>query len=248
MSAPRGQVVHNISHGGGLIEAHRRRTLCSQSFSRMDQMKTPSPLEPILSDIQKALEARLYYLAIAVSLSLPDVCVALAREPGEKFKRGENKLKYEAWCTENLITEFQHFPEIEHLIAADVYRLRCGVVHEGNFGRDGRFERIIFTVPESGLSAHDVFVRVSTAAPGSDPKALEMMHESMSFLRGGIKVRPGEKALILDAVTFCKQVIDAARRWFEKHAEDPNVKENSPLLVRTRPQFPPYFPGTPVIA
>jgi hypothetical protein len=93
-----------------------------------------------------------------------------------------------------------------------------------------------------------VFHQVPTAAPGSDPKALEMVHKSMSFLRGGIDVRPGDKALILDAVTFCKQMIDAARRWFEKNAEDPNVKANSPHLVRTRPEFLPYFTNTPVIA
>ena len=41
----------------------------------MDQV--PQELTAILAEIEKALDAKLYYLAIAVALSVPDICACL---------------------------------------------------------------------------------------------------------------------------------------------------------------------------
>ncbi len=40
----------------------------------------PPELEAIFREIEKALEAKLYYLAMAVSLSIPDICACLERD------------------------------------------------------------------------------------------------------------------------------------------------------------------------
>lgn len=84
-----------------------------------------NPLEHILGDIEKALAAEFHYLAIVVSLTVPDICAALERDPAQRRKIGET---YVAWCKTNLEPHYTHFT------AEDCYRLRCGVIHEGKFG------------------------------------------------------------------------------------------------------------------
>src|SRR5665213_2961362 len=49
---------------------------------RMLVMSTPHPLEMIFRDIERALEAKLWYLALAVTLSIPDICSLLELNDG----------------------------------------------------------------------------------------------------------------------------------------------------------------------
>jgi hypothetical protein len=167
-----------------------------------------SPLELILQDIGKAIDAKLPYLAIAVSLSIPDICAAMECEPGKIWV---NKVKYEAWCDANLI------PKFTHITAQDCYRMRCGVIHQGNFGRsDDRYDRIAFTVPGMGVS----------------------MMETIFKDNGGVK----ETILSLDAKTFCQIMNDCAKAWEISKKSDANVTINMNNLIRFRPEgFPPQL-------
>src|SRR4051812_11723889 len=72
-------------------------------FWRMEPAQ--SPLEMIYQDIERAIQARLWYLAIAVTLSLPDVCAALECEPGKAWV---TEAKYVAWFESNAASQF-HF-------------------------------------------------------------------------------------------------------------------------------------------
>jgi hypothetical protein len=49
-------------------------------------------MEMILSDIERALTARLYYVAITTALTLPDICAALESPDGTT-----SGPKYKAW-------------------------------------------------------------------------------------------------------------------------------------------------------
>lgn len=181
-------------------------------------MPKPTPLEALLRDIEKALDSNLYYLALAVTLSLPDICVCLACEPNKIWT---NQKKYEAWCDQNIVPHFQR------LTARDCYRLRCGVVHQGNFGRpDNRYDRIIFHPRPA--------------------RGHKVMHEFVS--RAGT-VEANEIALTLDLTTFCTIFIAAARSWMEKMDDDPNVAANAPNIVRFRSEgISPHVIGLPIIA
>jgi hypothetical protein len=102
----------------------------------------PSPLEMIFSDIERALKARLYYVAIAVSLSIPDICAALELFPADKRVTRKN---YIAWFKENLSSEFQVFT------AEDCYRLRCGVLHKARSSHpELSYHRIALMLPTPG--------------------------------------------------------------------------------------------------
>ena len=86
----------------------------------------PTPLDTIFSEIQRALEVKLYYLAIAVSLSIPDVCAALECDPNNIFVKEKD---YVGWCERNLADQLDKLT----LTAVDLYRLRGGVIHQNRF-------------------------------------------------------------------------------------------------------------------
>jgi hypothetical protein len=84
----------------------------------------PPELAAILNEIEKALEQKLYYLAIAVSLSIPDICARLELDKDEDPKQGG--VLYCKWADTNI---GERFTTIE---GRDLYRFRCGVLHAGN--------------------------------------------------------------------------------------------------------------------
>ena len=45
------------------------------------------PLEPILREIEVALDAGLFYLAIVLAMTLPDICAALEADDGKSDRR-----------------------------------------------------------------------------------------------------------------------------------------------------------------
>src|SRR4029077_3839387 len=96
-----------------------------------------SPMETILQEIEKAIDAKLYYLAIVLAVTLPDICAALESADGRT--RPE---RYKAWYRANLASKFSFLTE------DDCYSLRCGVVHQGQFGFvNSQYDRVAFLMP-----------------------------------------------------------------------------------------------------
>lgn len=192
----------------------------------------PPPLESLFQEINRALEAGLYYAAIAISLSIPDVCSWLTVDP-DPTKLWSNRRRqtdnYKAWFDANLASRFNN------LTADDCYSMRCGVLHNGQFGRpDARFDKIIFLLPSTDPQRGQIRLGgdiLVTIAPG------------IAF--GDVTGR----VLQIEAVWFCRQFIDAARKWAFDAANNPHVAENLERLVRYRPDgLPPYMVGLPLIA
>src|ERR1700691_2032045 len=113
-------------------------------------------MEAILKEVEHAIEAGLYYLAVATALALPDVCAALEHQDG----RATDK-RYKAWYDVWLA------PEYPMITAEDMYCLRCGVVHQGTIiGKPGtQYSRIVFYLPGKFAGAiHGVITEPSPAA------------------------------------------------------------------------------------
>jgi len=101
-------------------------------------------METILGEIQKALDAGLYYLAVASALSLPDVCSAL-ESPTGMTSGNQYKAWYDTWLA-------SRYP---NLTADDIYSLRCGVVHQGRFGHPKmQYSRVLFTIPNANRNVY----------------------------------------------------------------------------------------------
>lgn len=164
-------------------------------------------MDSIFHEIERALQAGLYYMAVSMALTIPDICAALESEDGETSAR-----RYKAWCNANLANRYPRITDV------DMYSLRCGVVHQGRFGHPQmQYARIIFTIPNA---QRNVF------------------HDNIL-----------NDALNLDAVTFCNDVIEAARKWFADQHNNPVVTQNAQRLVQFRPRgLAPYVVGIPLIA
>jgi hypothetical protein len=96
-------------------------------------------METILQEIDRALNTGLYYLAIAMALTVPDICAALESPNGET-----SGPKYKAWYNANLANQYPNITD------ADCWSLRCGVLHQGRCGHPQmQYGRILFTLPNS---------------------------------------------------------------------------------------------------
>ncbi len=164
-------------------------------------------MNTILVEIDHALNAGLYYLAVMMAVALPDICAALESRNGETTKS-----RYKDWYDANLLTKYPNFT------ADDCYSLRCGVIHQGRLGHSGmQYSRVLFTIPNA---QQNVF------------------HNNIIY-----------DALNLDAVIFCRDVMDSVREWFVEGQNNPQVQANLAHLVQLRPQgLSPYMVGMPLIA
>ncbi len=164
-------------------------------------------MEMILQEIERALNARLFYMAIVLSLMVPDICAGLESDDGRTSPD-----QYRDWYTRNLADKYRF------LTAEDCYSLRCGVIHQGRFGHGGNtFARVIWTIPnERNIVLHR-----------------NIMNDAFN----------------LDAVRFCRDVVNAARTCFRAAQDTANVHTNLPRLVTFHPTgLAPYIVGLPVIA
>jgi hypothetical protein len=96
-----------------------------------------SPLYPLLNEINAAVRNGAPFLAITMTVALPDICVSLISPDGRTT--GE---RYKAWCGENLGDAFSF------LTGEDLWSMRCGVLHNGRFGDlKHSVSRVIFALP-----------------------------------------------------------------------------------------------------
>lgn len=162
-------------------------------------------MHAIVNEIEATLGAGFYYVSIAMALSLPDMCAALESADGQTTGP-----KYRAWYNTWLAAKFNN------ITAEDMYRLRCGVVHQGRFGHPRmQYSRIIFTLPGPNHFHNNIF----------------------------------DDALNLDARTFCLDILSVVKAWYDAHAADQIVAENSSKLLQYRPNgLLPYMFGVAVIA
>src|SRR4051794_4573981 len=95
----------------------------------------------LLEEIRRALDAGLFYLAVMLTLALPDICGALESKDGRAHPS-----RYKRWYIDNVAHLF------EPMVADDCYSLRCGVLHQGRseiVSKALPYGRVIFMLPNS---------------------------------------------------------------------------------------------------
>lgn len=101
-------------------------------------------MEDVLDEVDRALQAGLFYLALAGALTVPDLC-AVAETPELGVRA-----RYERWWDEHLGQEYAQMAG-----GAVAYQLRCAVLHEGSYQlRSGGFSRVIFLEPGGSIQGH----------------------------------------------------------------------------------------------
>jgi hypothetical protein len=103
-------------------------------------------IEAIVRDIEAALQAKLYYLAIIVCLTLPDVCAALESEDGRTSRE-----RYKDWYAKHAKIQAGGVdPE-------ECWSLRCGMTHQGKMDiANGGAGRVVFTIEHNRIRVDGV--------------------------------------------------------------------------------------------
>jgi hypothetical protein len=161
-------------------------------------------------------------LAIAVALSVPDICSALESDPDNPI--WQDRKTYAEWCDRNIAG-------LGHLTGDDLYNLRGGVLHKGHFAhKHSRFTRVFFLGPESNIKA----------PRGSIINGEFRLGPQQELWMGPI--------LLFDVDAFCGIIIAAARQWAAAKENDPFVQKNLSKLVYYRPNgVPPFSVGVPTV-
>ncbi|MDD5710773.1 MAG: hypothetical protein PHV43_01570 [Candidatus Colwellbacteria bacterium] len=95
-------------------------------------------MRELLNQIKKGLNINLYFLALFVSLVIPDICGALDSEDGEATGQ-----KYKNWFDKYVAPKYNGF-----LSGADCYYFRCSLLHQGTSqNSNSRYSRILFIEP-----------------------------------------------------------------------------------------------------
>lgn len=104
-------------------------------------------MEDYLEQIERAVQANLYYLAFGAVLTIPDICAALGAENGET-----TGARYQAWYDQEFGDAYEGY-----LSARDCYLLRCKFLHQGRARHEGEVhQRLVFLEPSSNqtITAH----------------------------------------------------------------------------------------------
>lgn len=89
-----------------------------------------SQLQPLLDSIRAAVKDQNWHSALALALTLPDICARI--ETGQKGKR-----RYFKWWTDNFGDSYTYGSgPTDHVKAEEVYLLRCAYLHEGSDSLD----------------------------------------------------------------------------------------------------------------
>jgi hypothetical protein len=161
-------------------------------------------------DMDKCRSAKAYWSLLHVTACLPDICAALQSKNGET-----NRNKYISW--------YDQFLQDPMLSGAEMYRMRCKVLHEGRAktGQPGRYSNFSFGQPsDTGVVDHK---------------------------------RKANGVLHVDVGELAREIRDAVERWIETLEGNPNsreaitVEKNLGSLVRVSRVSVPISPTQSVI-
>lgn len=113
----------------------------------------------LIEDIEKALDHDCYFAALALALTLPDICGKV------EFPNYKHTQRYIEWFNKYIaVTEqcpdYQYVP---YLTGKIVHKLRCAILHEGNpnisekEGKDECFQIDQFVLIREKKNAFDIY-------------------------------------------------------------------------------------------
>jgi hypothetical protein len=102
--------------------------------------------------MKRCIEARLYYPALLVALTIPEICMALTMSKAEFVKKAHYVHFVDKYTT----------PAQLGLSGIDCFMLRGGLIHRADLRGHAHFaaSHVIFSTPESKLKMHALSMKV----------------------------------------------------------------------------------------
>jgi len=183
-------------------------------------------MRDLLEQIERGLEANVYYLSLFASLAIPDICGAIDSLDGEA-----SGAKYVEWYDKWVAPRFNQAvqatlpknlpiapPKLENPLTGDAcYRFRCSLLHQGSTQHPkSPFSRILFIEPGSrGIVVH---------------------HSILN------------DALCIDIRHFCAEVLAGTRMWLAEAEGTQQFRTNYDRCIKLYPNgLAPYISGLPVV-
>ncbi len=165
-------------------------------------------MEKYVEAIELSLSNQNWYSALALALTLPDICGWLEDPHARSQKR------YEAWFDRYMLKHYQNEffgPGFTFLSGSDCYALRCAYLHEGNDDiTRQRARQALSRFSFKGAGSHRVKVddllhlsvtafcgevcsgvRDWVAANTTNPTIQERLREQLMIHENGVQVAPG---------------------------------------------------------
>jgi len=103
-------------------------------------------MRDLLDQIERGLQANLYYLSLLAALSVPDMCAALSSLDGQT-----NRTRYADWFDQNVARKYNG-----NLDGETCYQFRCSLLHQGTTQHPkSPYSRIIFVEPPQPYFYHN---------------------------------------------------------------------------------------------
>ncbi len=162
-------------------------------------------MELLLAQIEKGLDARLYYLSLFVSLCIPDICGALESEDGQATGK-----QYKAWIDQYLVKARPDKYGVR-LSPDHIYQFRCALLHHGRTKHDNaEYKRILFFEPGAVTGIHGVHCCIVGASTE-------------------------DKSLMIDLRQFCTDIIAGAKTWLADNRENRLFLTNYEKIIKRHP-------------
>lgn len=153
--------------------------------------------------VERSLSEKNWYSALAVALTLPDMCGRL-QSPSAQVKQ-----RYKDWWSTYIAPEYiaenRFMGRLEFLTAGDAYALRCSFLHEGGDNiEDQKAKEVInqfrFVAPIEGSMVH-----------------CNRHHQTQT--------------LQLQVDVYCQQMCAGVREWLQKHKDDEGIRSRMKVLL-----------------
>jgi hypothetical protein len=183
-------------------------------------------LRSLLNQLEKSLEANLYYVSLMTALTIPDIAAALESDDG--LAKGSRYVAwYEKWVrprfSELVMASLpedvrQHMQNLENPLTGEAcYLFRCALLHQGTTQHPkAKYSRIIFIEPGATTN---------------------VIHYGQM-----------NDVLMIDLPSFCREVIAGTSLWFAEAEKTDSFRKNYDRFVRRyEGGLKPYIVGVPVI-
>ncbi len=97
-------------------------------------------MRDLLDQIERGLQANLYYLSFLAALAVPDICAALSSADGQT-----TGARYAGWFDSYVAPKYNG-----RLCGSTCYQLRCSLFHQGSLQHpSSTYARVLFVEPSS---------------------------------------------------------------------------------------------------
>ena len=114
----------------------------------------PPALESILADLDSCVERQLYYPALLVALTIPEICITLAFDKNVMVKEKHYAAFIERYTDSTRLG----------MTGVECYQLRCGIVHRADFAGHPKSgsTHVIFTLPNTQTVINGITMEAGT--------------------------------------------------------------------------------------